>query len=172
LQKEFEMTIAAANEIQSYVESSESQRALRTIKLYILLGWMAETTFLFFGMYMFPQLHAPLISRLIWTQVLCGIGMGAAVGALGYLAGSGFKLGSRAALIATGLVTAGAYFTCGELCYHLDMLPGMDFFGAQDKPLLFRLKGDIGGLTLGVVGSWLLNTTKGLSLLNKIPFLR
>jgi hypothetical protein len=166
------MTAAATNEIQSYVESSESRRPTRTILVFMFLGWVCETTFLFFGMFMFPDLHAPLISRLIWTQLLCGTGMGAAVGALAYMAGSGFKQGSRAALIITGIVAAGAYFTCGEVCYHVEMLPGMNFFGGQEMPFLFRLKGDIGGMTLGLVGSWLLNTKKGLNLLNKIPFLR
>jgi hypothetical protein len=40
------------------------------------------------------------------------------------------------------------------------------------NPLLFWAKGSGGGLLIGVIGSWLLNTRKGMSLLNKITFLR
>ena len=153
------------------VESPEERRPARTIKLFILLGWMAETSFLFFGMVMFPQLHPPLLPRLIWTQILCGIGMGAAAGAIAYLAGSRFKQGSRAALILTaagGIV----FFVCGLVCYFVDTRAGMDYFGAIENPVLFVTKGSGGVLLLGVIGSWLLNTKKGLSLLNKVPFLR
>src|SRR5262249_32475188 len=166
------MTTAAAGANDLYVESLEGRRAARTIKLFILLGWTTETFFLFFGMVMFPQLHPPLIPRLEWTQILCGIGMGAAVGALAYMTGSRFKQGSWAALIVTGIVAGAAYGICGELCYHIDMLPTMDYFGSHENPPMFHWKGVIGGIALGFVGSWLLNTKWGVSLLNKIPFLR
>ena len=165
------MTTAATSANDLYVESLEERRAARTIKLFILLGWMTETFFLFFGMVMFPQLHPPLIPRLIWTQILCGIGMGAAAGAIGYLASSPFKQGSRAALITTA--SAGIVFAvCAGVCYFVDTRPGMDYWGSQENPVLFLTKGITGGLFLGVVGSWLLNTDRGMSVLNKIPFLR
>jgi hypothetical protein len=48
----------------------------------------------------------------------------------------------------------------------------MDYWGRLENPALFMAKGDIGGALLGIAGSWLLNTKKGLSILNKIPFLR
>lgn len=166
------MTTAVANANDFYELSPQLRRPARTIKLYIFLGWIAETTFLFFGMFMFPQLHPPLIPRLEWTQILCGIGMGAAAGAIGYLASSRFKQGSRAALIITGLVAGTAYVVCGTVCYWVDALPGMDYWGSHENPALFLLKGDGGGFGLGLIGSWLLNTEKGVSLLNKIPFLR
>ena len=166
------MTTAVANANDFYELSPQLRRPARTIKLYIFLGWIAETTFLFFGMFMFPQLHAPWINRLIWTQIMCGIGMGAAVGALAYVAASGFKQGSRAALIITGLVAGTAYVVCGTVCYWVDALPGMDYWGSHENPPMFHYKGVIGGVLLGITGSWLLNTKKGLSILNKIPFLR
>lgn len=161
----------AAGAFDFLAASPEERRPARTIKLFILMGWMTETFFLFFGKVMFPQLHPPLIPRLIWTQILCGIGMGAAAGAIAYLAGSRFKQGSRAALIATavgGLV----YVACNNVCYFVDTRPGVDYWGAVENPLLFLTKGDLGGLALGFLGSWLLNTKKGVSLLNKIPFVR
>ena len=165
------MTAVATGANDLYVESLEGRRAARTIKLFILLGWMTETFFLFFGMVMFPQLHPPLIPRLIWTQILCGIGMGAAAGAIGYLASSPFKQGSRAALITTA--SAGIVFAvCAGVCYFVDTRPGMDYWGSLENPTLFLGKGIIGGLFLGVVGSWLLNTDRGMSVLDKIPFLR
>ena len=165
------MTTVATGANDLYVESPEERRAARTIKLFILLGWMTETFFLFFGMVMFPQLHPPLIPRLIWTQILCGIGMGAAAGAIGYLASSPFKQGSRAALISTA--SAGIVFAvCATVCFFVDTRPGMDYWGSLENPTLFLGKGIIGGLFLGVVGSWLLNTDRGMSVLDKIPFLR
>ena len=165
------MTTVATSANDLYVESLEERRAARTIKLFILLGWMTETFFLFFGMVMFPQLHPPLIPRLIWTQILCGIGMGAAAGAIGYLASSRFKQGSRAALITTA--SAGIVFAvCATVCFFVDTRPGMDYWGSQENPVLFLGKGVIGGLFLGIVGSWLLNTKRGVSVLDKIPFLR
>jgi hypothetical protein len=172
-EKEFVMTTrtATADAYDFLVESPEERRPARTIKTYILLGWMCETFFLFFNMYMFPQLHPPLLPRLIWTQILCGIGMGAAAGAIGYLAGSHFKQGTRAALIlnaAGGIV----FSVCGAVCYFVDTRPGMDYYGAVENPPLFLCKGMIGGFFLGVTASWLLNTKSGLNLLNKIPFLR
>ena len=39
------MTIAATGANDLYVESLEGRRAARTIKLFILLGWMTETFF-------------------------------------------------------------------------------------------------------------------------------
>src|SRR5215813_1205149 len=162
-------TAVAVNDF--YALSPESRRYVRTLKTYILLGWSVETFFLFFGMAMFPQLHPPLLGRLIWTQILCGIGMGAAAGAIAYLAGSRFKQGTRAAFWATaigGLV----YVACNNVCFFVDTKPGVDYWGAVENPVLFLTKGDLGGLALGFVGSWLLNSKKGISLLNKVPFLR
>src|SRR6516165_2411343 len=109
------MTTAADHAYDLYVDSPEERRAARTIKLFIFGGWIAETTFLFFGMWMFPQLHPPLIPRLIWTQILCGIGMGAAAGAIAYLAASRFKQGSRAALIWTAIGAGAVYFACAQV---------------------------------------------------------
>ena len=166
------MTTAVANPNDFYALSPEARRAARTVKLYIFLGWAVETFFLFFGRFEFPQLHPPLLPRLIWTQFYCGIGMGAAVGGVAYIAASRFKQGSRAALIVTGLVAGMAFSFCNELCLWIDMRPGVDYWGTHENSLLFRLKGDIGGFGLGLLGSWLLNTKTGVSLLNKIRFLR
>src|SRR5262249_27770718 len=119
-------TITATNNLNDLlVDSPEERRPARTIKLFILMGWMTETFFLFFGMYMFPQLHPPLIPRLIWTQILCGIGMGAAAGGIAYLAGSRFKQGSRAALFATALGGL-VYVACNNVCFFVDTKPGVD----------------------------------------------
>jgi hypothetical protein len=174
--KEFVMTTRTATAIaDAYdfpVESPEERRPARTIKLFILMGWMSETFFLFFGMVMFPQLHPPLLPRLIWTQILCGIGMGAAAGAIAYLAASRFKQGSRAAFFLTAICGGLAYVVCNNVCFFVDTRPGIDYWGAIENPILFLTKGDLGGLALGFLGAWLLNSKKGLSLINKIAFLR
>lgn len=166
------MTNAAAHAYDLYVDSPEERRAARTIKVFIVLGWLSETTFLFFGMIMFPELHPPLIPRLIWTQILCGIGMGAAVGALAYLAASGFKQGSRAALVITAIMGATALAVCNSVCFFVDSRPDMDYWGTHENPALFLTKGYLVSILGGLVGSWLLNTKGGVSVLNKIPFLR
>jgi hypothetical protein len=166
------MTTADAGVGDRVVESPEERRPARTIKLYILLGWSCETAFLIFGMIMFPQIHPPLIPRLIWTQIMCGLGMSSAAGGLGWMAASRFKQGSRAALIITGTVSAAVFVICANVCYFVDRLPGMDYWGTHENPTLFVLKGNIGGFLLGVTGSWLLNTKRGQRVLNKIPFLR
>ena len=169
---ELVMTTAVAVPNDTYLESDEARRPVRTIKLFILGGWIAETSFLFFGMIMFPQLHPPLIPRLIWTQVLCGIGMGAAAGAIAYLAASRYKQGSRAALILTAIGAGLTYVVCNNVCYFVDSLPGMDYWGRVENPVLFMTKGDVGGALLGIAGAFMLNTKWGMNVLNKIPFLR
>ncbi|MBV9160261.1 MAG: hypothetical protein JO281_01620 [Pseudonocardiales bacterium] len=166
------MTTAVAGANDLHVESPEERRAARTIKLFIVLGWLSETTFLFFGMIMFPQLHPSLIGRLIWTQILCGIGMGAATGAIAYLAASGFKQGSRAALIITAIAGATVLAVCNTVCFFVDSRPGVDYWGSHENPALFLTKGYIVSIIGGLVGSWLLNTKRGVSVLDKIPFLR
>ena len=166
------MTTSDAGVGDRVVESPEERWPARTIKVYILLGWSCETAFLIFGMIAFPQLHPPLIPRLVWTQVMCGIGMSSAAGALGWMAASRFKEGSRAALITMGIVSAAVFVVCANVCAFVDHLPGMDYWGSVQNPTLFLLKGNIGGFLIGVTGSWLLNTKRGLSVLNKIPFLR
>jgi hypothetical protein len=166
------MNTAVADRNDLYAESAEARRPVRTIKLYILGGWIAETGFLIFGAYWFPQLHPPLIPRLLWTQLLCGIGMGAAAGAMAYLLGAAYKQGSRAALILTAIGAGGVFVACANVCYFVDGLQGMDYFGRVEDPFLFWAKGNFGGALIGIAGSWLLNTKKGLSILNKVPFLR
>src|SRR5215470_4037750 len=121
------MATASAFPTDFLIDSPEERRPARTIKTFILLGWLSETFFLFFGMMMFPQLHPPLLPRLIWTQILCGIGMGAAAGGIAYLAGSRFRQGTWAALFATavgGLV----YVVCNNVCFFVDTRPGVDYW--------------------------------------------
>ena len=166
------MVTAAASANDLYIESAEERRGVRTIKLFIVLGWLSETAFLFFGMIVFPQLHPSLIGRLIWTQILCGIGMGAATGAIAYLAASGFKQGSRAALIITAIAGATVFAVCNTVCFFVDSRPGMDYWGSHENPALFLTKGYVVSIIGGLVGSWLLNTKRGVSVLDKIPFLR
>jgi hypothetical protein len=161
--------VAGANDL--HVESPEDRRATRTIKVFILLSWLSETTFFFFGMIVFPQLHPSLIGRLIWTQILCGIGMGAAAGAIAYLAASGFKQGSRAALVITAIAGITVLAACNTVCFFVDTRPGMDYWGTHENPALFLVKGYMASTFGGLVGSWLLNTKRGVSVLNKIPFL-
>src|SRR5215467_12552503 len=143
-------TVTATTDTHDFlIESPEERRPARTIKLFILMGWMTETFFLFFGKVMFPQLNPPLLPRLIWTQILCGIGMGASAGAIGYVAGSRFALGSRAALILTAIGAGAVYFACNNVCYFVDSKPGVDYWGSHENPLLFLVKGDTGGPLLG-----------------------
>ena len=166
------MVTASAGANDLGIESSEERWGVRTIKVFIHLGWLSETAFLFFGMIMFPELHPSLVGRLVWTQILCGIGMGAAAGALAYLVASGFKQGSWPALVTTAIVGGGVFAVCNTVCFFVDTRPGMDYWGSQENPTLFLAKGYLFSILGGIVGTWLLNTKRGMSVLNKIPVVR
>ncbi|WP_243464923.1 hypothetical protein [Photorhabdus temperata] len=59
-----------------YVVAEGEKRAIRTIKLFISLGFIAEAGFLLMSFILFPD-NGPLVWRLVWALGLCGIGMGA-----------------------------------------------------------------------------------------------
>lgn len=84
------MSTRIVNELDpQYVVAEGEKRAIRTIKLFISLGFIAEAGFLLMGLILFPD-NGPLVWRLVWALGLCGIGMGAAVGGVDLLGISTF----------------------------------------------------------------------------------
>ncbi|MGW6421303.1 hypothetical protein ACWF82_01370 [Nocardia sp. NPDC055053] len=149
-------------------EISEGERqAIRTIKVFISLGFQGEFLFLVLGLIMFPH-NGPLVWRLVWTLGLCGIGMGAAVGGIAYLVGSRFRPRSRAALIVTAISAAASYSVCQTLCWGLDHNVGLNYWGSVDMPALFLIKGYSAAIAGGVLGAYLLHTQTGSRMLDRL----
>ncbi|MEV0338536.1 hypothetical protein AB0H49_05875 [Nocardia sp. NPDC050713] len=146
--------------------SEGERRALRTIKVFISLGFQGELLFLIIGLILFPD-NGPLVWRLVWTLGLCGIGMGAAVGGITYLIGHRFRPGTRAAYLVTALSAAAAYSVCQTLCWSLDHNVGLNYWGSIDMPELFLIKGYTAAILGGVTGSFLLNSDLGTRLLDR-----
>jgi uncharacterized membrane protein YeaQ/YmgE (transglycosylase-associated protein family) len=92
--------------------------------------------------------------------------MGAAAGAIAYLVASDFKQGSWAAVIITAIAGATVLGVCNTVCFFVDTRPGMDYWGSHENPALFLTKGYIASIIGGLVGSWLLNTKRGVSVVS------
>lgn len=148
-------------------DSDSDRQAVRTIKVFIFLGFQAELLFLIIGLVLFPD-NGPLLWRLVWTLGLCGIGMGAAVGGIVYLTGHRFTRGSRAARVTTAITAAVGYSVCQTLCWGLDHNVGLNYWGSLDLPELFLIKGYTAATLGGVVGSFLLNSPTGERLLQRL----
>ncbi len=141
-------------------------RAIRTIKLFIALGFGAESAFLALALLMFPD-HGPLLWRAVWTLGLCGIGMGAAAGGLTSLLASRTRVGSPAAYLATALGGMVFYSICQTLCWGIDHQLGLNYWGSVDWPTLFLVKGYAAAISGGILGSVLLNSRWGGRLLDR-----
>ncbi|MCS0601402.1 hypothetical protein NX794_09195 [Streptomyces sp. LP11] len=146
-------------------------RAANTIKVFVLTGFVGEASFLVLGLVLFPD-HGPLLWRLVWTLGLCGIGMGAAVGALTYLATAGLAPGSRASYAATAVSGALLFAVCQTLCWSLDHNVGLNYWGSRDMPALFLAKGYAGAVAGGLLGSFHLNSPKGAALMSRLGVFR
>ncbi|NHB93389.1 hypothetical protein [Photorhabdus cinerea] len=151
------MSTQAVNE---YAIAEGEKRAIRTIKLFIALGFIAEFGFLLMGFILFPA-NGPLVWRLVWALGLCGIGMGAAVGGLTYLVSFRLTPGSTSAYIMTAVSSALLFSVCQTLCWGLDHNVGLNYWGSIEMPLLFLIKGYTAALLAGILGSYLLNSAKG-----------
>lgn len=120
--------------------------------------------FLIFGVFLHPQ--GSLLSKFLWTVVYCGVGMGAAFGALVDLFVvnklSGKKAIFACAIISTLILGVG----CNLLCLNLDQ--HFQYFGGQESPLIFVINGVVMATLGGLLGGWLLFTNKGNNMLTKI----
>ncbi|WP_432087912.1 hypothetical protein [Streptomyces sp. bgisy095] len=151
--------------------SSAETRAANTIKVFVLTGFVGEASFLVLGLVLFPN-HGPLLWRLVWTLGLCGIGMGAAVGALTFLATSALTPGSRSAFVATAAAGAALFAVCQTLCWSLDHNVGLNYWGSQDMPVLFLAKGYAGAVAGGLLGSFHLNSAMGAAMMSRLKVFR
>ncbi|WP_329292856.1 hypothetical protein [Streptomyces sp. NBC_01455] len=147
--------------------SENDRQAIRTIKVFISLGFVGEFAFLLIGLILFPD-DGTLVWRLVWTLGLCGIGMGAAVGGLSYLISSRFRRGTPAAYIAIGVSGAVFFGVCQTLCWGLDHNVGLNYWGSIENPTLFLVKGYVAACLGGVFGSYFLNSRKGTATLDRM----
>ncbi|AKH63375.1 membrane protein [Photorhabdus thracensis] len=148
-----------------YAVVEGEKRAIRTIKLFISLGFIAEAGFLLMSFILFPD-NGLLVWRLVWALGLCGIGMGAAIGGLTYLLSARFMPGSAGAYIMTAVSSALFFSVCQTLCWGLDHNVGLNYWGSIEMPLLFLIKGYTAALIAGILGSFLLNSIKGARFLD------
>ncbi|MCC8382398.1 hypothetical protein GPY51_12625 [Photorhabdus laumondii subsp. laumondii] len=162
------MSTRIVNELDpQYVVAEGEKRAIRTIKLFISLGFIAESGFLLMGLILFPD-NGPLVWRLVWALGLCGIGMGAAVGGLTYLVSARFTPGSTGAYIMTAVSSTLLFSVCQTLCWGLDHNVGLNYWGSIEMPLLFLIKGYTAALIAGILGSFLLNSVTGARFLARL----
>ncbi|MFJ4970045.1 hypothetical protein [Streptomyces sp. NPDC088755] len=157
--------------VRSPEASPAETRAANTIKVFVLTGFVGEAAFLVLGLVLFPD-HGPLLWRMVWTLGLCGIGMGAAVGALTFLTTSRLPLGSRSAYVATAGGGAVLYGVCQTLCWSLDHNVGLNYWGSQDMPVLFLVKGYAGALLGGLLASFHLNSATGAAMMCRLKVFR
>ncbi|MFJ6987183.1 MULTISPECIES: hypothetical protein [unclassified Streptomyces] len=142
-------------------------RAVNTIKTFVLVGFVGEASFLVLGLVLFPD-HGPLLWRLVWTLGLCGVGMGAAVGALTFLATARLTPGTRSAYVTTAVCGALLYSVCQTLCWSLDHNVGLNYWGSRDLPELFLVKGYAGAVLGGLFGAFHLNSRTGAALMTRL----
>ncbi|MEU6061747.1 hypothetical protein [Streptomyces sp. NPDC047097] len=151
--------------------AAADSRAAETIKVFVLAGFAAETSFLVLGLVLFPD-HGPLLWRVVWTLGLCGVGMGAAVGALTFLVTGRLAPGSRPALLVTAVSAAALYSVCQTLCWSLDHNVGLNYWGSVDQPVLFLVKGYVAAVLGGIVGALQLHTAAGRALTRRVGVFR
>lgn len=137
---------------------------LRPIKLSILFSILGEAVILLvWGMLLYPE--GNLLHKFLWTIVFCGLGMGAAIGAIIALFVVGKWTGTYAVILCAELSGIILGLFCNYLCYNLDM--HFDYFGGKETPLLFVINGMVMAIIGGAVVGWLCFTERGKRLLSK-----
>ena len=142
------------------------ENCIRPLKVTILMTLIAELgLFVVFGLLLFPQ--GNLLYKLIWTGLYCGIGMGAATGALIVLIVVERFEGMKALL--AGFFTATlSLLACNLLCLTIDQ--HYNFFGGREAPHLFLWNGIAMIVPGSALLSWLLFTDQGNAILDRFKF--
>ena len=138
---------------------------LRPLKLGILFSVLGEgAIFLIWGVILYPE--GNLFHKFIWTVILCGFGMGSAIGVLVNLFIVGRMRGLSAILLSMLFSMLLLGIVCNFLCFILDA--HFDYFGGKDTPDLFLLNGFFSSTLGGILLGWFCFTDKGNEILDKL----
>ena len=141
-----------------------AEDVLRPLKLSILLSILAEAVILVvWGMVLYPE--GNLLHKFLWASVFCGLGMGAAIGAIIALVVVGRWTGIFAVIFCAELSALVLGLFCNYLCYSLDM--HFNHFGGNETPLLFFISGIVMATIGGAIVGWFCFTEKGKRILSK-----
>jgi hypothetical protein len=118
--------------------------------------------FIIYGVVLFPQ--GNLLYKFLWT-VICGIGMGATVGAFLNLFIIDKYIGIKAITLTLLLTLVTLGIICNRLCFQLDL--HFHYFGAETNPMLFFMGSIAGSIVAGLIIALLLFSEKGDILLHR-----
>ncbi|GMN05587.1 hypothetical protein MTsPCn5_09750 [Croceitalea sp. MTPC5] len=141
-----------------------AEDVLRPLKLSILLSILGEAVILVvWGIVLYPE--GNLLHKFLWAIVFCGLGMGAAIGAIIALVVVGRWTGAFAVIFCAELSAIVLGLFCNYLCYSLDM--HFNYFGSNETPLLFFISGIVMATIGGAIVGWFCFTEKGKRILSK-----
>lgn len=141
-----------------------AEDVLRPLKLSILLSILGEAVILVvWGIVLYPE--GNLLHKFLWAIVFCGLGMGAAIGAIIALVVVGRWTRAFAVIFCAELSAIVLGLFCNYLCYSLDM--HFNYFGSNETPLLFFISGIVMATIGGAIVGWFCFTEKGKRILSK-----
>lgn len=137
----------------------------RPVVVSIVVSAMAELViFVVWGLILYPE--GNWLQKLLWTVVFCGVGMGAATGALICMLIAG-RLSGWLAIATTIIVSVLVLgIGCNLLCFSIDL--HHHFFGAREGPVSFLLFGIVGAGVGGALVGWLLFSNRGPKWLDQL----
>ena len=139
---------------------------LRPVTVAVTFTFLGEMLILYvWGMNLFSD--GVFWRKAVWTSV-CGVAMGAVIGALVNLIVTE-RLDGPPAAVTAGFIYFGVLAGCVALCFEIDLATG-GAFGAHDAPLLFVFGGLIPAFFSAFVYAWLLYARPGRSLLDRIGY--
>lgn len=139
---------------------------LRPVTVAVTFTFLGEMLILYiWGMNLFSD--GALWRKAVWTFV-CGVAMGAVIGALVNLFVTE-RLDGRQAAAMAGFIYFGVLAGCVALCFEIDRATG-GAFGAHDAPLLFILGGLAPAFFSAFIYAWLLYAPAGRALLDRIGY--
>lgn len=153
--------------LATQTDLSARKAYLRPVTVAVTFTLFGEMLILWiWGMNLFSDVGV-LWRKAVWTSV-CGVAMGAVIGALVNVFVTDRLDGGSAATMA-GLIYFGVLSGCVALCFEIDRATG-GAFGAHNAPLLFIFGGLIPAFLSAFIYSWLLYAPAGRSLLDRIGY--
>jgi hypothetical protein len=138
----------------------------RPITVAVTLTFFGEAViFLLWGVSLFPG--GPLWRKAVWTGI-CGVAMGATIGALVNVAVTG-RMAGRTAALCSGVLYFAVLAFCTFLCFEIDLATGSRF-GARQAPVLFIAGGLVPAFLSSFLYAWLLFSEPGSRLLTRLGY--